>query len=72
MWLAGEVLARIKRIGAYIPDSAFMNPEFIRQLSTRFDELQKENEKYRKYIEVNMPATTVGRFFLGYPKAVDA
>ena len=71
-WLAHEVLPQIYRTGAYVPDKALMNPEFIRQMSRRLDELQKENEKQRKYIEANMPSTTVGRLYLGHPKAVDA
>ena len=71
-WLAHEVLPQIEETGAYVSDKALMNPEFIRQMSTRLDALQKQNEEYRKCIEQNMPSTTVGRLYLGHPKAVDA
>lgn len=71
MWLAGEVLPSIRRTGAYVSEQALMNPEFIRSLSARVEALEKDNKEYREYIVKNMPATTVGRLFLGQSKAVD-
>ena len=66
-----EIADEIRKTGAYVSDKALMNPEFIRQLSARIEALEKDNEAYREYIAKTMPATTVGRLFLGHPKAVD-
>ncbi len=69
-WVRKEVLPQIRRHGAYVPDSALRNPEFIKQLAARLDAIEAENKELRERIDKDMACTTLGKIFVSSPKAL--
>ena len=68
-WVRKEVLPQIFRTGAYMPDSALKNPEFLRQITARLDALEQENHKLREQMDKELPYTVLGKTILGSPQA---
>ena len=70
-WLRKEVLPQIKRTGAYVPDAALNNPEFVKSLSERITAIQEANDELREQIARDQAATTFGKVMLGLPHGMD-
>ena len=70
-WVTGEVLPAIRRTGAYVPDAALNNPEFVKSLSERITAIQEANDELREQIARDQAATTFGKVMLGLPHGMD-
>ena len=64
-WLAHEVLPQIENTGAYIPDEALKNSEFVKGLAERITAIQEANDELREQIARDQAATTFGKVMLG-------
>ena len=64
-WLAHEVLPQIEKTGAYIPDAALKNSEFVKGLAERITAIQEANDELREQIARDQAATTFGKVMLG-------
>ena len=64
-WVTGEVLPQIRRTGAYIPDEALKNSDFVKGLAERITAIQEANDELREQIARDQAATTFGKVMLG-------